>query len=278
MRRPRARSAFVSHRWTARGLLGLACALAVLCSSCGTGEESDSDVLTIFAAASTTEVVEALSRSFEQERPECRLRLVFGPSSGLARQILDGAPADVFVSASQSWIDALASGDRLAPPAVRLAANRLCIITRSEGAIVAAGPAASPRDAFARLATDDRIAIADAGVPAGEYARAALASTGDAAFVENRLVGLVDVRDVLRSVKEGEAALGFVYATDARIEPGVAVLFTYGPGAHPPIELVAAVVRDSALARDYLAHLTSPLAQHALADKGFSTAGSRGDG
>ena len=148
--------------------------------------------------------------------------------------------------------------------------NRLVCIA-PEGSALGRAPPSTPKELVARIATGDRIAIADAGVPAGDYARQSLAATGDLEALRPHLVGQEDVRAVLRAVDSGQAVAGFVYATDARIAPVVA-LFSLEPASHDPIAYHAAMTRqasDPALARAFLDHLHSPAARRILAAAGF---------
>jgi len=229
--------------------------------------------LRVFAAASLTEVVEALARDFA----DARVVASFGASSDLARQIADGAPADVFVSASPDWIAFLGEREALADEPVLIARNALVAVAPEGSALAKAaspGGAAAvsdPRALLARLAPGDLVAIADEGVPAGDYARATLAKLGLAGDYAVRLVGQKDVRAVLHAVEQGEVAAGFVYATDAKVAR-IETLFAFDPATHPPIEYPAAVVRQAEqpeLARRFLAFLRGDTARRRLSDAGF---------
>lgn len=227
---------------------------------------SRSGELIVFAAASTTDVITRLAEGYG----EARVKTSFGPSSGLARQIEDGAPADVYVSASRRWIDHLRSeGALLEPPRV-FCRNRLVCIAASGSALAVA----SAGELAPQLAPGDRVAIADAGVPAGEYARQSLEATGDLEALRGHFVGQDDVRSVLRAVESKEARAGFVYATDARVAE-VEELFAFDPATHQPIEYHAAIpvtARSAAAARAFLDHLDSPRAQEILRAAGFAPA------
>ncbi len=229
------------------------------------GAPASGQALRVVAAASLTEVVEALAARF----PDGPVVTSFGASSDLARQIRDGAPADVLISASPDWIEFLVDAGRVVDAPVLVARNALvCIAPRS-------GAAEVPRDPQALAervtAAGDLVAIADEGVPAGEYARRALAKLGLAAAFERHLVGQKDVRAVLHAVEQGEVAAGFVYSTDAKIAD-VEVLFAFDPANHPPIEYQAVVLQQSTrpdLARRFLAHLAGESARARLSAAGF---------
>jgi molybdate transport system substrate-binding protein len=243
-------------------LAALLCASA-LAAPAGAGP----DRLTVYAAASLSEVVEAFAQGF----PGARVRVSFGSSSELARQIEDGAPADVFLSASPDWIGFLREAGALAGEPVLLARNRLVCIAPEASPLAGRG-AGDPAALLAALAPGDRVAIAVEGVPAGEYARKALAHLGLLEAYRPRLVGLKDVRAVLHAVEQGELPAGFVYATDAKVAR-VERLFAFDPAGHPPIEYHAAVLRGAANpqgARRFLAYLQGEAARELLAAAGFA--------
>ncbi len=228
------------------------------------------DSLRVLAAASLTDVVEQLAAAFEGGP----VATAFGSSGALARQIRDGAPADLFLSASPEWIEYLEEADALDGGSIVLARNRLvCIVPR--GSALAGLDIADAAALAAALDEDARIAVADEGVPAGEYARRALAHFDLLDDVAPRLVGQADVRAVLTAVERGELDAGVVYSTDARVAD-VDVLFAFDPASHPPIEYRAAVVRGAAhrdAARRFLAFLRGDAARDVLAAAGFAVPG-----
>ena len=245
----------------------LVLSVPLLSLALGTGAGAEPDRLTVYAAASLTEVVEALAERFEG----AQVVASFGGSSELARQIRDGAPADVFLSASAAWMDFLREAGALAGEPVLLARNRLVAIA-PRGSALAGGPAGDPGSLRERLAAGDRVAIADAGVPAGEYARRALGHLGLLDAYGPRLVGLKDVRAVLHAVERGELAAGFVYATDAKVA-SVERLFAFDPATHPPIEVQAVVLAGAANpagARRFLGFVRGDVGRALLAGAGFA--------
>jgi molybdate transport system substrate-binding protein len=249
--------------------LPAAVAAALLLAAAAThGAEPAAPELRVFAAASTTELVNALAARFEG----ATVRAGFGSSSELARQITDGAPADVFVSAGPDWIDFLREQGALAGDPVVFAGNELVAIAPAGSPLAARGVTDAARLLEEGLAPGDRVAIADAGVPAGEYARQALRALGLEDAYRPLLVGQKDVRAVLHAVERGEAKAGFVYATDARIAR-VERLFAWPAGSHDPIRYFAAVVRTSERPEDaerFVAFLRGPAARELLAGAGFS--------
>ncbi len=246
---------------------GATAAFAIGLGLFGTAAAEEGPPLRVFAAASMTDVVNDLAARFG----EAKIAASFGSSSELARQIVDGAPADVFVAASPQWIDFLREKNALDGASLVFARGKLvCIAPRASG--LAAKGVGDAGALLEKLAGDDRVAIADAGVPAGEYARQALERLGLLDAYRSRLVGQKDVRAVLNAVEQGEMHAGFVYATDARIA-GVEVLFRFDPKTHAPIEYLAAVVRTStrpALARRFVEFLRSEEARSVLTRAGFA--------
>lgn len=236
----------------------LCLATCLLVAACGGGA---SDTIVVFAPASTTNVVNELAGGFGG----ASVKTSFGASSDLARQIKDGAPAHVFISASGTWVDYLNDAGALDGESVVFARNVLVCVAPADS-VLEAGDAAT---LLGKLSGTDRIAIADEGVPAGDYARQSMAATGDLVRMRPWLVGQKDVRAVVRAVEMGECAGGFVYATDAKVA-NVKVLFTFAPGTHKPIEYYAAVVKGGgARAREFIQYIVSEPARAGLRDAGF---------
>ncbi len=253
--------------WTSLAArLGLLATALAAAPAAGAGAHEPAP-LGVFAAASLTDVVQAMAAGFDGGG----VRTAFGPSSELARQIRDGAPADVFLSASRDWVDFLREADLLDGEPVVFARNALVCVAPAGSALARRGIGDPAALAARGLGPGDLIAIADAGVPAGEYARASLARLGLLDSLRPRLVGRRDPRAVLHAVEGREVAAGFVYATDAR-GAAVDVLFAFDPATHPPIELWAVVVRgsrDPESARRFVAHLSGPAGRARLAEAGF---------
>jgi molybdate transport system substrate-binding protein len=246
----------------------------------------------VFAAASLTEVLQAIASTLPNSN---KLRFSFGSSSTLAKQIEQGAPAHVFISADDAWMDHLVARKAVdASTRVNLANNRLVVVR--EGA-PSASPAASslafleslaalrdalrprlPAGSTAEEAALTRIATGDpAHVPAGRYAQAALTQLGLWAEVGPRLVRADNVRSALSFVERGEVAAGIVYATDAAASGKVQVAARFPLGSHAPIRYPAAVVSalnptSAASAKQLLTALTSPAAQPLWRAAGFIAA------
>lgn len=201
--------------------------------------------VTVFAAASLTDALRALGQDWAA-RGNPAPRLSFAASSALARQIEQGAGADLFLSADEPWMDFLRSRDLI------VNASRISPIGNALVLVAPSSPARAPvalgrgTDLLA-LAGGGRIATGDpAHVPAGRYAEAALRWMGQWEAVSPRLARADNVRSALLLVARGEAPLGIVYATDAAISPGVAVLGTFPAESHMPITYPFALTRRAA--------------------------------
>jgi len=226
--------------------------------------------LEVFAAASLKESLDEAAAVYERDSGQ-PVRVSWAASSALARQIEQGAPADVFISADLDWMDWLHARGRIdATTRVELLGNALVLIA----------PATLPRPALtlapgmdvAPLLGEGRIALAlTASVPAGKYAKAAFASLGIWEAVQPQVVETDNVRAALLLVARGEAPLGVVYASDARAEPRVRVLASFPVDTHPPIVYPIAAVRGGAhpLARHFVEWLQQPAAREIFRRHGF---------
>lgn len=224
----------------------------------------------VLAAASLQEALSEAADAWARQRHP-RPVLSFAGSSALARQIEAGAPADLFISADEAWMDRLEQRSLLAPGSRRvIAGNRLVLIAPSDSPVKLRIAKGFP---LARALGSGRLAMADpAAVPAGRYARAALEALGDWAAVEPRVVRSENVRAALALVERGEAPLGIVYATDAAASRKVRVVGVFPASSHPPIRYPAARLR-TAKAKDapaFLAFLGSRQARVIFARHGFS--------
>ena len=232
--------------------------------------------VTVFAAASLKTALDAVAAAFT-DATGTETRLSYAGSSALARQIEQGAPAQVFVSANPGWMDVL-DGQGLLAPGTRtnLLTNRLVLIA-GQGMDVTLDPV--PGADLAAALGDGRLAMAlvDA-VPAGIYGKAALQSLDLWDSVAGHVAQADNVRAALWLVAMGEAPLGIVYATDAAAEPKVRVVATFPETSHPPIVYPAAILAegDSPAARAFLAFLTGPGAGAVFTGHGFALAGGGG--
>ena len=216
--------------------------------------------VTVFAAASLTDALRALGASWAA-RGEPAPRFSFAASSTLARQIKQGAPADLFASADEPWMDYVQTRGLVAE-ATRVSAlgNALVLIAPADRARSVALDRGT--DLRTLLGADGRLATGDpAHVPAGRYAQAALTWMGQWEALAPRLARAADVRSALLLVERGEAPLGIVYATDAAASPGVRAVGTFPAESHPPVTYPFALTPRGAVdprARALLAFLTGP--------------------
>lgn len=227
--------------------------------------------LTVFAAASLTDAMKDISAAWEK-RGHPPLRLSFASSSTLARQIAHGAPANVFASADEKWMDYLAKANAIVPDTRRdLVSNQLVLIVPKDHArTVTIGP---NLDVAALLGPNGRIATGDpAHVPVGIYAKQALTKLGLWAKIEPRLARAEDVRGALLLVERAEARAGIVYATDAAVSSGVVIAGTFSESSHDRITYPFAVVRsgDTPEARALMAYLAGPEARAIFTRRGFT--------
>lgn len=167
--------------------------------------------------------------------------LSFAASSALARQIEAGAPADMFISADEEWMNEVQSKGLLRPGSrVSFLGNRLVLIAPASSRATMAIRRGFP---LARVLGSGRLAVADPdSVPAGRYAKSALTSLGVWAGVEGKLARGENVRAALLFVERGEAPYGIVYATDARVAKNVRVVGAFPPSSHPPISYPLALL------------------------------------
>ncbi|MEJ2020982.1 MAG: molybdate ABC transporter substrate-binding protein [Maritimibacter sp.] len=230
------------------------------------------DVL-VFAAASLKDAMEEVAVGFEAETGNTATISLAG-SSALARQIEQGAPADVYISANTGWVDQLESEGLLASGTRRdLLGNALVLIAHD--------PAAEPVDIspdlnLAGLLEGDHLAMALVeAVPAGIYGKAALEHLGLWQSVADHVAQADNVRAALALVSTGAAGFGVVYATDALADPGVTTIGTFPADSHPSITYPAAALEghDDAATQAFLTYLTGPAARAVFEKLGFTVLG-----
>lgn len=226
-------------------------------------------VITVAAAASLTNVVDDLGAAFTAATGT-EVRTSFASSAVSARQVINGAPFDVFLSANRAWIDEVANRDAvLAEAIVPFASNRLVVAAHADMAT-----AATLNDLISQaILMQLRIGIADPrSVPAGIYARQALESLGLWADVEPLLVYLQNARSVLAYVERGETPLGLVYATDINVTPTVLAAADIEPALHDEIAYVGAVpvsAADPVAGKAFLDFIATDAAQMIIESHGF---------
>jgi molybdate transport system substrate-binding protein len=214
----------------------LAMVVVLLCSSLQARATAS---VTIYAAASLSSALEDLAKTAPGQSLD--MQFSFGSSSTLAKQIEQGAPADLYVSANVKWMDYLDAQDLIEPRTrTNLLGNTLVIIVPTGETF----PMRPEKGFDFASAFKGRLALGDPShVPAGLYAKQALTSLGWWQSLVSRLAPAVDVRAALAYVERGECAAGVVYATDAAISAGVAVLATLPPHSHDAIVYPVAVIK-----------------------------------
>jgi molybdate transport system substrate-binding protein len=251
-------------------LAGIFAAFAVLLGSAWSSPAAAQEkTLTVFAAASMKNALDDIDVAYTA-RTGVKVNASYAASSALAKQIEQGAPADVFVSADTDWMDyAIKQKNINEATRVNLLGNSIVLIAPKDSKIdnVNIGPGFD----LAKLAGDGKIATGDVkAVPVGKYAKAALEKLGAWQAAEPKFAMAESVRAALTLVARGEAVLGIVYSTDAKVEPGVRIVGTFPADTHPPIIYpVAATTTAKPETADYLAFLRSSAAKTVLEKYGF---------
>jgi molybdate transport system substrate-binding protein len=225
--------------------------------------------LTVFAAASMKNALDEIDAAYTA-KSGIKIVVSYAASSALAKQIEQGAPVDIFASADIDWMDyAIAKKTINELTRVNLLGNSIVLIAPRDSKTdkVTIGPGFD----LAKLAGDGRIATGDVkAVPSGKYAKAALEKLGAWQAAETKFAMAESVRAALTLVARGEAVLGIVYSTDAKVEPGVKVIGTFPADSHPAIIYpVAATTTAKPETSDYLAFLRSTAAKAILEKYGF---------
>lgn len=223
----------------------------------------------VFAAASMKTALDAVAASWKASTGR-DVRIAYGSSATLAKQIEQGAPADIFISADLQWMDYLEKA-KLIQPGTRKNrfGNKLVLI---EPADAHAELQISKDFDLAGAAGDGKIAVCEIdSCPGGIYAKQALESLGVFASVEPKLAQADNIRNALSLVSRGEARFGIVYATDAKSDPKVRVVGTFPESSHSPIIYPVALIASSQNpdAAFFLAYLTSQAATKIFLDQGF---------
>lgn len=245
-------------------------------AGCGGGAERpgtpDRSPILVFVAASAREPVEELARSFEAGGGS-KVRVAADASSKLAQQIIEGAPADLFLSANESWAQVVQEKG-FTKETVPLLGNSLVLVVPKDKA-----PGLEPWPDLPRTLPDlpslvqGKLALAGPKVPAGIYARQALKKLGCWEALQAKVVSGDNVRTTLAYVERGEVDAGIVYATDALVSRKVRVAGTFPAEVHDPIRYPLVLLRRSAdrtAARSFFDHLQGEEAGGVFARYGFS--------
>jgi len=228
---------------------------------------TEDKTITVFAAASLKNALDDVDTAFTKQS-DIKVVLRCGASSALAKQIERGVPADVFASADLQWMDY--GVHKKVDTRVNLLGNKLVLIAAKDAKIdhVTIGPGFD----LAKLAGDGRVATGDVReVPVGLYAKAALERLGAWAAVEPKMAMAENVRLALGLVARGEAPLGIVYETDAKIEPAVKVIGVFPDNSDDPIIYpVALTANANSDAVQYLSFLRTQTAKSIFEKYGFN--------
>lgn len=237
--------------------------------------------LLIFAAASLKNAMDDVAHAYEATHPD-DLRISYAGSSTLARQIERGAPADIYVSANQAWMDRLADDGRLrAGSRFDLLHNTLVLVAPKHRPGDNSEPldSLSERSVTQALGTDGYLAMANTNaVPAGIYGRQALQHLGLWESLQGRIVQAMDVRAALALVARGETPLGIVYASDAVAEHSVRVVYRFTACSHDSIVYPAAILDnvDNPQAERFIRFLRGDTAGRRFEKWGFERTAEQG--
>jgi len=231
---------------------------------------SAADSVTVFAAASTTNAINDIGKLFT-DKNKVRVVTSFASSSTLAKQIENGAPAEVYISANEKWMDYLEKNGLIVPSSrFDLLGNQIVLIAPADSTI---SVVIAPGFDLANALADGKLVMGDPDhVPAGIYGKQALENLGVWESVKSKVARAKDVRAALALVERGEAPLGVVYATDAAISDKIKVVGTFPKDSHPPIVYPAALVagKDTPEARSFLEFLKGSEAGTVFKKYGFS--------
>ncbi|MGZ3275235.1 MAG: molybdate ABC transporter substrate-binding protein [Caulobacteraceae bacterium] len=223
--------------------------------------------ITIFAAASLKNALDQASAQYARESGAPPAKISYAASSALARQIEQGAPADLFISADSDWMDYLATKGLIRPATrVDLFTNHLALIAPKNSSAKLDIRRGFP---LARALGEGRLAMAGPEVPAGKYGEASLTALGVWDQVKDRTARGENVRAALQFVARGEAPFGIVYDTDALNEPAVKIVGLFPDASHPKIVYPGVALTANPQAAAFLAWLHGPKGAAAFKPFGF---------
>ncbi|WP_010531291.1 molybdate ABC transporter substrate-binding protein [Lentibacillus jeotgali] len=238
-------------------------------AGCSGGEQSDDDTkLLVAAASSLSETLSELKNAFESEHQNITLTLNYGASGKLSQQIQSGAPVDVFLSASQQWMDRLAQKEAItADTRTNFAQNTLVLVSSRNKSISASQLSDLPDLEVGQIAIGN-----PDSVPAGNYAKQALTESGIWDEFENKLIYTNNAQQTLTYVESGNTDFGIVYNSDFKRSDLVKKVFAIDGSLHEPIHYPAAVPATSTAkedAQEFIQFLKSDKAQSILQENGF---------
>jgi molybdate transport system substrate-binding protein len=250
-----------------RSWLGLALAVPFLPGAA----RAQGGGMVVFAAASLKNALDEIAAAWAKDTGKPAPRISYAASSALARQMEQGAPADLFISADLDWMD-YAAGKNLIRPDSRfnLLGNKIVLIAPRDSRTTTLALTGGD---LAKALAGGKLSMGNVdAVPAGKYGKAALEKLGAWTSVKDSIAQAENVRAALLLVARGEAPLGIVYGTDAAAEPGVKVVATFPEDSHPPITYPAALTRESknADAKSFLDFLRSAKARAVFEKQGFT--------
>lgn len=250
-----------------RAVAGLLLVFAVAASA---PVRAGTEPVRVFAAASLKNALDAVAAKWSEENPGKTVKSTYAASSALAKQIAEAAPADIFFSADEAWMDDLAGKGLLRDDSrIDLLGNGLVLIAPKDSTV---SVDFSKSVDLVALLNGGRLALANVqAVPAGKYAKAALENLGLWSSVEEHVAQAENVRAALAFVARGEAPLGIVYESDAKVERNVRVAGVIPHTSHPAVVYPAAIVETSGNpdAKALLVYFASPEAQALFASFGF---------
>jgi len=227
--------------------------------------------VTVFAAASMTDALQQVAKDYAKQNPKNEVVFSFASSSTLAKQIEEGAPADIFVSASNKWMKYLSEKDLTVKETEKvLVGNDLVLIAPAKSAVNSLDIAKAE---WINALKDSYLSVGDpAHVPAGQYAEEALTKLNLWDKVQDRLARAKDVRGALALVERAEAPYGIVYSTDAKISQQVKTVAVFPADSHKPVVYPVSILKDhdNTDSRDFLKYLESDAAKKVLVGYGFS--------
>ena len=227
--------------------------------------------VTVFAAASMTDALQQVAKDYAKQNPKNEVVFSFASSSTLAKQIEEGAPADIFVSASNKWMKYLSEKDLTVKETEKvLVGNDLVLIAPVKSAVNSVDIA---KGEWINALKDSYLSVGDpAHVPAGQYAEEALTKLNLWDKVQDRLARAKDVRGALALVERAEAPYGIVYSTDTKISQQVKTVAVFPADSHKPVVYPVSILKDhdNMDSRDFLKYLESDAAKKVLVGYGFS--------
>jgi molybdate transport system substrate-binding protein len=254
-----------------RAWLGIVAAIAMAPVVAAPVGARAQDGMVIFAAASLKNALDDIAGAWSKETGKPAPRISYAASSALAKQIEQGAPADLFISADLDWMDYVEKKDLIQKDTrFNLLGNKIVLIApRDSSATVAVKQGFD----LAKALSGGKLAMANvASVPAGKYGKAALEKLGAWDGVKGNIAQAENVRAALLLVARGEAPLGIVYATDAAAEPNVKIVGEFPADSHPPIIYPAALTKapKSKDTKAFLDYLRSSKARPSFEKQGFT--------